>query len=347
MSDRCYRNLDTALARLRAPPRRGSDDIVRVLTIDGGGIRGIIPALVLAELEERTGRRTAELFDLIAGTSTGGILAPALARPGDDGQTARYQARDLLGLYEAEGPEIFSRSQLKRLRSVDGWLDERYDDAGLDAALRRYLDGTRLSETLVDVLVTAYDIEDRSAFFFRSSRARAQPERDFTLVDACRATAAAPTYFEPARVTDVAGARARALVDGGVFATNPVLVAVAALVRDGRLDDLELVVSLGTGAHTRPLPYERVRGWGQLEWARSIVDVVFDGVADTTDFEAAQLLGPQRYVRLQTLLENASDDLDDASPRNMAALREEGARLLRGQAATVEALVARLSGARV
>jgi patatin-like phospholipase/acyl hydrolase len=315
---------------------------VRILTIDGGGIRGIIPALVLAELEERTGRPVAELFDLVAGTSTGGILAAALTRPAEDGRAPRFSARDLLGLYEAEGPEIFDRSLLKRLRSVDGWLDERYDDAGLVAALRRYLDGARLSDALADLLVTAYDIEGRFAFFFRSARARGDAAHDFTLVDACRATAAAPTYFEPARVTDAAGDRTYALIDGGIYATNPALCALAEVVRDGRADDVELLVSLGTGSHTRPLPYERVRGWGQLEWARSIVEVVFDGVADTTDFVAGRLLDRDRYVRLQTMLEHASDDLDDASPRNMALLRDEGARLLRERARDVDALVERL-----
>lgn len=316
---------------------------MRVLTIDGGGIRGIIPALVLAELEERTGRPVAELFDLVAGTSTGGILAAALTRRADDDRDAPlYSARDLLGLYEAEGPEIFDRSLLKRLRSVDGWLDERYDDAGLVAALRRYLDGARLSDTLADLLITAYDIEGRFAFFFRSARAREDATYDFTLVDACRATAAAPTYFEPARVTDAAGDRTYALIDGGVYATNPALCALADLARDGRTDDVELLVSLGTGSHTRPLPYELVRGWGQLEWARSIIDVVFDGVADTTDHVAGRLLDRDRYVRLQTMLEHASDDLDDASPRNMAALRDEGTRLLRERAADVDALVERL-----
>jgi patatin-like phospholipase/acyl hydrolase len=332
---------------------------VRILAIDGGGIRGIIPALVLTELEDRTGRRVADLFDLVAGTSTGGILAAALTRPADENQSEgerggeaggaarpKYTARDLLGLYEAEGPEIFDRSLLKRIRSVDGWLDERYDDGGLEAALRRYLDGTRLSDTLADVLITAYEIERREAFFFRSARARTDPTYDFRLAEACRATAAAPTYFEPARVTDLAGDRTYALVDGGVFATNPVLCAVADVARAGRLDEVELVLSLGTGSHTRPLPYARVRGWGALEWARSIVDVVFDGVADTTDFEAAQLLGPDRYVRLQTELRFASDDLDDASPRNMAALRQEGAQLLREDAAAVDALAERLSQTR-
>ena len=225
---------------------------MRVLAIDGGGIRGIIPALVLAELEDRTGHRAADLFDLVAGTSTGGILAAALTRPGGEGgpgQDAhpRYSARDLLGLYEAEGPEIFDRSLLKRIRSVDGWLDERYDDAGLEAALRRYLDGTRLSDALTDVLITAYEIERREAFFFRSARARADPTYDFTLADACRATAAAPTYFEPARVGDLAGDATYALVDGGVFATNPVLCAVADVARAGRLDEVELVAVAGHG----------------------------------------------------------------------------------------------------
>jgi patatin-like phospholipase/acyl hydrolase len=322
---------------------------VRILTIDGGGIRGIIPALVLAELEERTGRRVAEMFDLVAGTSTGGILACALTRPGEsDGEaggvaTARYTARDLLGLYEAEGPEIFDHSLVRRIRSVDGWLDARYDDAGLDAALRRYLDGAMLSDALTDVLITAYEIEERIAFFFRSSRARTDPTYDFTLVDTCRATAAAPTYFVPARVGDGAGARSYALIDGGVFAANPVICALAEVAREGRLDEVELVLSLGTGSHTRPLPYERVRGWGQLEWARPLIDVVFDSVADSTELAAARLLGGDRYVRLQTRLEYANDDLDDASARNMAALREEGSRLLKAEAPAVDALVERLS----
>ena len=136
---------------------------MKILAIDGGGIRGLIPAIVLADLERRTGRRTAEMFDLIAGTSTGGILACGLTRPGDDGAPA-FTAADLIGLYESEGPEIFHRSLLKRIESVEGYVDERYDDVGLNAALRRYLDGTRLSQAVTDLFITAYEIE-RSIVF--------------------------------------------------------------------------------------------------------------------------------------------------------------------------------------
>jgi uncharacterized protein len=304
---------------------------VRILAIDGGGIRGLIPAVVLADLERRTGRRTAELFDLIAGTSTGGILACGLTRPGEDGAPT-FSAADLIGLYESEGPEIFHRSLIKRIESVDGYVDERYDDRGLNAALRRYLDGTQLSHAVTDLFITAYEIERREAFFFRSSRARTDPTYDFSFVDVARATSAAPTYFAPVRVGDVAGASSYALIDGGVFALNPAMCAYAELAAAGRRGDVDLVVSLGTGAHTRRLAFEDARGWGQIEWARPLIDVVFDGLAQTVDFELGALLGTERYLRLQTLLTEASDDLDDASDRNLEALRREGNRLVEERA---------------
>lgn len=313
---------------------------MRVLSIDGGGIRGLIPALVLAEIERRTQRRTAELFDLIAGTSTGGIIACALARPGDDG-APRFAADELAQLYEREGPRIFHRSLLKRITSAEGVLDERYGSDGLLAALREYLGDARLSDALVPLFVPAYDIERRRAFFFRSERARTDPALDFGLADVAHATSAAPTYFEPARVSDAAGAHRYALVDGGVFAANPSACAYVDLVRAGRAPEVDVLASLGTGTATRPLRYADVRGWGQLEWARPLVDVLLSSAAETVDFQLTHLLG-DRYVRLQERLETASDDLDDASPENLRALRAEGERLITEQAATIDALCARL-----
>ena len=312
---------------------------MRILAIDGGGIRGLIPAVVLAEIERRTGRRTAELFDLIAGTSTGAILACGLTRPGEDGGAA-FTAADLIGLYEGEGPEIFHRSLVRRIVSADGIIDERYDDSALNAALRRYLDGTRLSQAVTDLFITAYEIERREAFFFRSARARGDATQDFTFVDAARATAAAPTYFEPVRIRAVEGEDSFALIDGGVFALNPALAAYAEVASAGRAEAVDLVVSLGTGSHTRRIAFEDARGWGQLEWARPLIDVVFDGGEQTVDFELGALLGPERYVRLQTRLEQASDDLDDASDRNLEALRREGARLVEERSADLDRIAA-------
>jgi patatin-like phospholipase/acyl hydrolase len=309
---------------------------MRVLAIDGGGIRGIIPALVLADLEERTGRPVSDLFDLVAGTSTGGILACALARPG------ALPAREIVRVYVEEGPRIFDRSLLKRITSADGYLDERYDDAGLRRALDRFLGDVRLSEARTDVLVTAYEIEQRFAFFFRSARARVDETYDFRMADVAHATSAAPTYFEPVAVTDVAGARTYALVDGGVFATNPAMCALADATRANHAPGIDVLLSLGTGAHTRPIPIRNARDWGRLEWAPRIVDVVFDGVAETVDFEASRLVG-DRYVRLQTPLREARDDLDNASARNLAALQATGAALVRDRSADLDRLAGLLT----
>src|SRR5687768_18078831 len=131
---------------------------MKVLCIDGGGIRGLIPALVLDEIERRTGRRIADMVDLLAGTSTGGLLACGLARPGAGGRP-RYTAAELADLYVQEGPKIFDRSLVKTITSVGGLADERYDDAALEDTLARYLGDTRLSGALRDLLITAYDIE--------------------------------------------------------------------------------------------------------------------------------------------------------------------------------------------
>ncbi len=108
--------------------------VFKVLSIDGGGIRGIIPAMILAEIEDRTGKSVAEMFDLIAGTSTGGILALGLAMPGDGGKP-RYKAEDLIEFYEKEGLRIFSRPARHRIDSLEGIAEERYPSEGIEQVL--------------------------------------------------------------------------------------------------------------------------------------------------------------------------------------------------------------------
>jgi uncharacterized protein len=290
---------------------------VNVLAIDGGGIRGLIPALVLAEIERRTGRRMGELVDLIAGTSAGAVVACGLAKP------EPLPAARIAELFEQEGPRIFDRSLLKRVISIGGLLDERYDSEGLVAALERHLGGARLADADPPVLLTAYDLERRRAVFLRRAD-------DLSMVAAVHASSAAPTYFEPVPVDGAT------LVDGGVFAVNPAMCGYAEV--NG---DLGLLLSLGTGEHTRRLPYEQVRDWGQLEWARPLIDVVFDGIADAVDEQLTALLG-DAYVRLQTPLDEASDDLDDVSEANLAALRGEAERLIAARDAEIDRVCERL-----
>lgn len=302
---------------------------MRVLSIDGGGIRGLIPAIVLTEIERRSGRRIWELFDLIAGTSTGGILACALCAPDP------LPASEVVKLYEEEGPDIFSRSLFQRIRSADGLLDEKYDGGALDRALKRFLQEKLLSQTKPDIIAPSYDTNEPGPYFFKTTDARLSPDDDFPLNVVARATAAAPTYFEPV------GTGKRALVDGGVFATNPAMCALAEVLNTVSPKDVVLI-SLGTGQRTHQRDFDEIKDWGLADWARPILDVVFDGVSDAVNYQLKRVLPADRYWRFQVELTLASDHLDDAGADNLAKLRGHAEDLLRDRSNDLDAAIAKL-----
>jgi predicted acylesterase/phospholipase RssA len=304
----------------------GTFDEMRVLSIDGGGIRGLIPALVLAELERRADRQTFELFDLIAGTSTGGILACGLCAPDP------LPASRLVALYEEEGPEIFDRSIFQRIRSADGLLDEKYDSTALDGTLERFLGDKQLRQTRPDLIVPAYDAAEPGPYFFKTTNARESAEEDFPLSVVARATSAAPTYFEPSAVDG------RALIDGGVFAVNPAISAFAEVSRSEPGAEVVLL-SLGTGQRTRRRTYAQIQDWGLLEWPRPLLDMVFDGISDAVDYQLRHLLAEGRYWRLQVELTEASDALDDASEENLRRLRRHAAELIAARSDDIDAVL--------
>lgn len=290
----------------------------RLLSIDGGGIRGLIPALVLAEVERMAGAPCSSLFDLIAGTSTGGILALGLAHG--------YPAAQLAQLYEDEGSVIFSRPIERKFSSVFGLAEEKYPATGIESVLEKYFGDARLKDARTDVLITSYEIERRIPFFFRSARARQDPAYDFAMKDVARATSAAPTYFEPKKVPAPTAPDYYALIDGGVFANNPAMCAfVDALTLAPR--DARCVLSLGTGSLMRQIRYDDARGWGIAKWAKPLLEIVFDGVSSTVDHQLRQLM-PSRYLRLQATLEPGLEAMDDASRRNLRALRVTAEKLI-------------------
>ena len=303
---------------------------MRVLSIDGGGIRGLIPALVLTEIERRSQKRVWELFDLIAGTSTGGILACALCAPDP------LPAERLVALYEEEGPRIFDRSEWQKVTSVDGLFDEKYSATPLDQALERFLSDKLLSQTKPDLLIPAYDMTEPGPFFFKTRKAVSKESPDFRLSVVARATSAAPTYFEALPLPG------QALVDGGVFANNPAMCALAEVMRFQPTADVALL-SLGTGQRTRKRTFDDIDHWGLLAWARPILDAVFDGVSDAVHYQLEHTLEPDRYWRLQVELQDANDDLDDASAGNLAKLRVHAEALIEESSPQIDAAIAALT----
>lgn len=285
----------------------------RVLSIDGGGIRGIIPAMVVAHIERKLGKPAHELFDLLVGTSTGGILALGLSRPGAN-RPAQFSARRVVKLYEEQGANIFEYSLWRKLRTVGGILDEAYSHEVLEDILGKYFAGATLADCEVPTMVTSYDIQNRRTVFLKSWHGDHQP---LLCRDAARATSAAPTYFEPKPIDT--GDVASVLIDGGIFMNSP---SVSAYAEARKLfpDDPIAVLSLGTGELTQPIPFEEARTWGSALRVMSLLDCMFDGVSKAADHQMRLFLG-ERYYRLQTSLDTASDDIDDASAENIGSLK--------------------------
>jgi predicted acylesterase/phospholipase RssA len=298
--------------------------MTRILSIDGGGIRGIIPAMLLAEIERRTQRPIAQLFDLVAGTSTGGIIALGLSIPKSPGAPL-YSAQHFVEMYEHEGPRIFSRSLARNLFTIDSLTWRKYSSNGIESVLAEYFGDSRLRDAVTDVLITSYEIERRFPFFFKSRSARTRPDYDFLARDVARATSAAPTYFEPMKISSGTNSNYYYLIDGGVFANNPAACALVEARTTSAVADY-LVVSLGTGSLMRSLPFNLAKYWGSLRWVKPLLDIVFDGVSSTVDYQLQELMcqitsACQMYYRFQVALDSANHALDDTSTSNIAGLK--------------------------
>lgn len=299
-----------------------------ILSLDGGGVRGIIPAYILAHMEDQPGVSSiAKSVDMIAGTSIGGLLALGLTRPGEDDITPLYSAQELLEQLRELSATIFERAFLQTMRArVFG--DELYTADGLEEALKGTLEDAMLSEALCEVLVPAYDIVGRRAHFFKRSKARRTHDpQDHFMWEVARATSAAPTYFEPF-VLEINNL-IHAFIDGGVFANNPAMCAYAE-ARERWPDDEIFLISIGTGDVNRSLSVQKSANWGVLGWGQHILDLVWDGVGETVDYQLRQLL-QGHYVRLQCPLTNASQQLDDTRVTNIDHLCHHAQEVINAQ----------------
>jgi len=287
---------------------------IKVLSIDGGGIRGIIPAVLLSELQKRLSRELWQTFDLIAGTSTGGIIALGLGTLCNNGKP--YSPDQLLNLYLQNGSAIFKKTWLTPVRQL---LTPKYSPDGLQTTLTRFFQTTEFCTALTPLLISSYNLQKQLPFFFKSHLIAARPDYNWKVIDIARATSAAPTFFPPFHLTR--GSDDYALVDGGIFVNNP---AMAAYVEARLLypDAARVVVvSVGTGDRQDQIKYAQANKWGLVGWAKQIIPVLMDSVSEAVDFELTTL--PEcTYYRLQvTDLPAAAGQMDNVASDNLATLQ--------------------------
>lgn len=284
-----------------------------LLSVDGGGIRGVIPATVLRKLEEQTGKPARETFDFLAGTSTGAIIAGGLA--------AGISAARIRNIYLERAPEIFSGNSTINFiqRVVRGHM---YSTKKLNDVLAEEAGDARdwtFSDSPVDLLVTAKAVKDGEPWYFvKDDRRHERKTAGFNIVDCVTASCAAPTYFKPWPIEPIGD-----LVDGGVgVAGNPVYQAAieAFDYAEGYTPEETTIVSLGTGRH---IGETDTPGW-ILPWIEWLIDELLDSTGEQqTQITQRQFAPPALFYRIDVRLEQSisMDDIDALD--DLAAIGEQ------------------------
>ena len=319
---------------------------IRILSLDGGGIRGIISCVILKYIEEQLQKldnpnaKLGDYFDLIAGSSTGGILAAILLFPDND-KKAKYSVQEALDLYANKGEEIFDVSFWEKIINPFGLFNEKISEDNLEQQLFEVFGNLELKDFIKPSLITSYDVVQRRAKFFTSHDANESLE-NFFVKDVCRATSAAPTYFEPAQIKSLYG-QEFTLIDGGVYANNPALCAYAEARKiefSKILNDLEkpdnpsikdlIIISVGTGTVLKEYQFEDLENAGKLKWITPLIDMLLSSNVETVDYhlrkmyETLSARNHKNYHRLMPNLQNASPEMDDTSPENIFELLQAG-----------------------
>ena len=285
----------------------------RILSLDGGGIKGTFTASVLAELEAMTGKRIVEYFDLITGTSTGGIIAVALG--------LGMPAQEIVAFYCAKGPDIFpSTGVYRRARAVARSLFRpKYTAHVLQDALAAIMQDRKLGESTCRLVIPSYDAVRGDVHLFKTAH-HEHFKQDYLLLaaDVAMATAAAPTYF-PA----FTGENGLTHIDGGIWANCPATVGLieAISVLEQQPEDIEI---LSVGTTTEPFHVSpRRRKGGLLFWHKGIVDLLMQAQVAGALAQAKVLTG-RKALRINVTTQSGRFALDDS--RHITELRALGIR---------------------
>ncbi len=266
----------------------------RILVIDGGGIKGVFPASFLASVEDSTGDNIANYFDLIVGTSTGGIIALGLG--------LGLSAKEILAFYEKFGPRIFADNH--RL----GWFRSKYDSAPLKEALEICFEKKKLGDSQKRLVIPSLNLENGAVHIYKTAH-HPRLEKDYKTkaVDVALATTAAPTYFATHW-----SAEGTPLIDGGLWANNPVGVAAveAITVLDWPRDSLK-ILSLGC---TEPLNvnWGRKIPLGKLYWGFKLPDVFIQAQSYASLGTATLIAGHDNIIRIAPSVSHGRFSLDNA-----------------------------------
>ena len=284
--------------------------MIRILSLDGGGIKGTFAASVLATLERDTGCRAVDHFDLITGTSTGGIIAIGLG--------LGLSAQDICNFYEKQGTKIFPGTSL--VQRVGGifrqFFGPKHSHEVLRETLAEVFGDRRYGESKCRLVIPTYDAIAGRIFLMKTAHhERFKYDIDAPAVDVALATSAAPTYFAAAPFPRHANA---SYVDGGIWANNPIMVGVTEAVAflGASVNDIDM---LSIGTTTTPFNIAQHAKSGIAQWNAGLVELMFEGQMEAALTQAELLLGG-RLHRINVIAKEGEFSLDDARPEKIQQL---------------------------
>ena len=281
------RRTDSILTTRREPVQWDNHQPFRVLSLDGGGIKGIFPAGVLASLENRylEGKSVGDYFDLIAGTSTGGILALGLG--------AGLTANEMLQMYLDEGHRVFPSKERGLMGRARRLVSAQYDRGPLDELLNRKLGGKTLRESKYRLLIPSTEGRNGEVWVFKTPHhPDYKLDGDERMASVAAATSAAPTYFTPFERGGYT------YLDGGIWANNPTMAALVEVLScfTTRREDVR-ILSIGCGEKPFQITEGQTRRSGMVHW-RSVIEVAMHLQSVTAVNQAGLLIGRDRVTRL-------------------------------------------------
>ncbi|KAE8651939.1 patatin-like protein 2 [Cucumis sativus] len=347
-------------------PNFDKGELITILSIDGGGVRGIIPGTILAFLESKLQEmddpevRLADYFDVIAGTSTGGLVTAMLTAPDkNNNNRPLFAANKISEFYMKETPKIFPQRShfLSGVFNLVGQaVGPKYDGKELRRVVNDLVGDLTLKQTLTNVVIPAFDIKILQPVIFTTNDAKISALKNPRLADVCLGTSAAPTFLPPhffETKDDVTNAtRTFDLIDGAVAVNNPTMAAITHVNREiaihhqnsrVKANDTRrmLVLSLGTGLgkHEEKFNATQASKWGAVSWifqsgSTPIIDFFSDASSDMVDYHVSTLFQSsnvqQNYLRIQedSLTGNAAL-VDIATPENLLQLVKIGEDLLK------------------
>ena len=316
-----------------------------ILSIDGGGIRGIIPSIFLASLKDMLQKRNINepfhrIFDLIAGTSTGGLIALALSVPlyKKDGNIydpdGGVKPQNLPLLYETLGSVVFPGGTHKAIKVIRQLFTSKYSAEPLRKVLYDIFKECKVKQALTNLLITSFDMKTMQPVFIKKRPAFAggDEDQDFFMTDAALSTSAVPTYFSPAYVNSLGqNGTDFCLVDCGIFCINPSLSALIEARKIYRCDEY-VILSLGTGIRTEQYKTESIKRWGFFNWIAPwlnvpLITAVGDGQRISTNHMLKKLPKVNLY-RFDINLDKGKGAMDDGSDENLNYLRDKAYEML-------------------